>query len=243
MNISNLLKRNLWATFYFNFKMLPLKQAIKLPFEFYGKVRFPSLKGQVIINVPVKRGLMQFGRAESEIFPKEETLLSIMGKLIVAGDHVFLGSGTVLEVSPDAEASFGSDILIAPRTRILVKSGLSIGSHVRISWDSQIFDSNFHYMRNVLTGKIAPRSKPVKIGSHVWIGNRVTINKGTVLPDYTIVASGSLCNKDYTMGEGERITIAGTPAKVVATGYERIFETKEPEFAKELEQKEREGLL
>ncbi len=243
MNISNILKRNLWATFYFNFKMLPFKQAMKLPFEFYGKVRFPSLKGQVVINVPVKRGLMQLGMCQSAVSPREEIVFSIDGLMVINGDNLTIGSGCVVEIYKNAEIVFNSYINIAPKSKVMLRKKLTIGSYVRTSWEVQIFDSDFHYMRNVNTGVVRPRNKAVSIGSNVWIGNRVTINKGTVLPNYTIVASGSLCNKDYTMGKDERITIAGTPAKVIATGYERIFEWKEPALDKELEQKERDGLL
>lgn len=41
MNISNLFHRNWWAIFYFNFKMLPFSQAIKLPFDFLVLLDFP----------------------------------------------------------------------------------------------------------------------------------------------------------------------------------------------------------
>ena len=83
MNINNFFHRNWWAIFYFNFKMLPFKQAIKFPFDFYGKVRFPSLKGRVVINCPVTRRMVEFGRAESEIFPSERCIISIKGDLLM----------------------------------------------------------------------------------------------------------------------------------------------------------------
>lgn len=41
------------AILYFNFKKLPFKQAIKLPFDFYYKVRFKNLKGKIIIKMKI----------------------------------------------------------------------------------------------------------------------------------------------------------------------------------------------
>ena len=40
-----LLRVNVIKTIWFNFKMLPLKQAIYFPFFFYGKVSFRDLRG------------------------------------------------------------------------------------------------------------------------------------------------------------------------------------------------------
>ena len=40
-----------------------------------------------------------------------------------------------------------NDLLNAPRTKFIIKKGINIGNHVRISWESQIFDSNFHYIQ------------------------------------------------------------------------------------------------
>lgn len=237
MNAKNLFHRNWWAIFYFNFKMLPFRQAIKFPFDFYGKVRFPCLKGKVIINAPIRRCMVEIGRAEAEIFPKQECVISIKGVLVI-NDSMSnaIGTGVTLEINQNAEMQIGGDIVIAPRTKVIVKKGLEIGNHVRISWEGQIFDSNFHYMRNIYTGEIKNINKAIVIGNYVWIGNRVTLNKGTRIPDHSIVASNSLCNKDYTKEGKEYITIAGNPAKPIAEGYERVFESLEYDLCCKLSQ-------
>ena len=68
MLIKNLFKRNWFAILYFNFKMLPFRQAVGFPFDFYGKIKFQSLKGKVIINTTVSRGCFQFGFAQGALF-------------------------------------------------------------------------------------------------------------------------------------------------------------------------------
>lgn len=238
MNILNIFKRNWYAILYFNFKMLPFKQAIKLPFDFYGSIKFKHLTGKVIINTPIRRGCFQFGLVESDIFYSSPIIFSLKGNIIFNGKPFCLGTGSLIEVNERATLELGGDVLICPRCKIIVRNHIKIASHVRVSWEGQIFDSNFHYTRNINTGAISNINKEVIIGNNVWIANRVTINKGTILPDYTIVASNSLCNKDYSKEGKNHITIAGSPAKIVAEGYERIFESLEPELAKQLSENE-----
>lgn len=234
MRIRNLLKRNLWAIIFFNFKMLPFRQAIKFPFDFYGKVKFKELTGKVKLKGKISRCMVEFGHAESDIFPNEPSIISIKGTLEVRGNGVSFGSGLILEINKDAHVILNRDILVAPRNKIIIRKGLTMGQHIRFSWEGQIFDSNFHYTRNVITGEIKDIDKPITVGDHVWIGNRVTLNKGTVIPNNSIVASNSLCNKDYSREGKIRLTIAGCPGKIVAEGYERIFETIEPELCEQL---------
>jgi acetyltransferase-like isoleucine patch superfamily enzyme len=67
---------------------------------------------------------------------------------------------------------------------------------------------------------------PIVIGNNVWIGNRTTVTPGTIIPNYCIVSSNSLCNKDYSYIPPDSI-IGGIPAKLLKTGYRRIFSYEE----------------
>ena len=91
---------------------------------------------------------------------------------------------------------------------------------VRVSWESQIFDSNFHYVS--YNGVIKPKEGLVHIGKKGWIGNRVTVQKNTKLPPYSIVASNSLINKDFSMN-GEGAIYGGIPAKLLQTDSRKIL--------------------
>lgn len=79
---------------------------------------------------------------------------------------------------------------------------------------------------DIENANINPLTKEVVIGDHVWIGNRTTISRGTVLPDDSIVASNSLVNKDYS-SEGSFCMFAGMPAKVVKRNIKRIWNERE----------------
>ena len=98
---------------------------------------------------------------------------------------------------------------------------ICIGDNTGISWESQIFDTNFHYMLSS-TRSVKPINKAVRIGSHCWIGNRVTIMKGTLLPDGAIVASNSFVNKSFS--DFFRPLVAGSPALLIRQGDLAIFD-------------------
>lgn len=82
------------AILYFNFKKLPFKQAIKLPFDFYYKVRFKNLKGKIIIkNENIHRGMIKIGGRGSEMFPRNPVIIDISGTWIIKGiTEVGIGS-------------------------------------------------------------------------------------------------------------------------------------------------------
>lgn len=80
-----------------------------------------------------------------------------------------------------------------------------------------------YYMKDLLSNKILEKDTLINIGSFNWIGNRCSIMKGTITPNNVIIASNSLCNKDYSLTP-EFSVLAGSPAKVVKNNIKRLFE-------------------
>ena len=54
----------------------------------------------------------------------------------------------------------------------------------------------------------------IKIGNHVWIGQRSIVLKGTQIGDNSVVGAGAIVSKDIPANA----IAAGVPAKVVKTG-------------------------
>ena len=176
MRVVNLFRRNWWAILYFNFKMLPFRQAVKFPFDFYGAIRFQSLRGKVELNGQVRRGQFQFGRFQYEIFHKEPTVITIDGLWKFNGSVMCMGIGSQIEIHEKAIFEMGEDIVFGARARIFIRKNVVLQNHIRFSWEVQLFDSNFHFMRNIETGMIPYINKSVFIDDHCWIGNRTSIN-------------------------------------------------------------------
>ena len=124
-------------------------------------------------------------------------------KLTLLGNQRLL-SGHQIDVGPCAEIQFGGgyinhDAKISCYHRLVVGRGTIVGE------DACIMDSDSH----LLAGSARP--KEILIGSHVWIGARVTILKNSILHDGVVVAAGSVVSGEFPRNS----LVAGVPAKVI----------------------------
>lgn len=85
---------------------------------------------------------------------------------------------------------------------IYIDDGVLVGHNVILATLNHDFDPN---RREIL------HSAPIKIGKNVWIGSRSTILPGVKVNDGSIVAAGSVVNKDVPSNS----IVAGIPAKVI----------------------------
>lgn len=222
--------RTSWLkSLYLNFAMLPFRQAIKLPIIISRYTYFYSLPGRIELTSPAHFGMIRFGYfGEDVITPKDaRTLLQIEGTMRLA-ENVHFGCGVVIRVEPNANLDIETNVRISNRTKIICYDNVRICHDTRIAWECQIIDTTFHYMRNMNDNSVTELTHPIVIGAHNWIGNRCNIMKGAVIPDYTIVAAGSLCNKHYEFPQYS--LMAGSPAKLIKTGIYRCLDKEEEEI-------------
>ena len=216
---------NVYKTVLVNFSLLPFRQACRFPIFIYGKVATYRLTGKAIIDAPLRRGMITFG-SNTDFFgaPKGGAMLSIQGTVVFHGqanvsvDYAWDVSGT-LEV--------GHLAYLGNNVRIRCWNYVVLGDMVVITVDTQIYDTNFHYIRHVETGEVYHRDEPIVVGKYCWIGNRTTLMKGCRLPDYATVASNSLVNKDMSVGAPLCPLYAGIPAVLKSSGIIRVFSADE----------------
>ncbi len=219
-----IISHNWLVTIYINFRVLPIKQAIHLPIDIYRGIRINSISGQIsITSNKLWRGMIKIGGRGSDMFSGRKVILDVQGNVEFSG-QTEIGYGTFVHVSKGAKLTFGNKVRIGALCKIYCDSQIVFGNEVGISWESQIFDTNFHYFEDIYNGRKFEKTKPIKIGSYNWFGNRCNIMKGTITPDWLIVASNSMTNKDYTEYESQYAVLAGSPAKVVKTGVRRVFD-------------------
>ena len=206
---------------YLNFYMLPFHQAFKFPIIVTKYTYFYSLSGKIIINAPVRFGMLRIGfLGEDVVVPKNErALLQIEGNLIV-GSNVRLGCGVIIRVEPNAVLKLCDDVRIGSKCRIIAYDSIVIGENSGISWECQIMDSNMHDITEIHSGKTIKSGCEISIGSNNWIGTRTSVMKGCITPPYTIIAASSVCSRNYEKIPRYSI-LAGAPAKLVKTGYKR----------------------
>ena len=213
---------NYRATLYFNFKFLPFRQALHLPFILYNKIRFLRTSGRVILDCDkVKCKMVQIGAHGSDMFSGSKCLIDVAGDIIIHGDKIRIGYGSLVRVENQACLEFYENSILGARNIIFCCKNIVFHTNSLFSWDCQIMDSDTHSLWNAESKEYNEITKSIVVGKNTWIGNHVIINKGTVLPEGTIVSSMSLCNKDYSEIIEEHCVIGGVPAKLLKTNMIR----------------------
>ena len=231
-------------TIYVNLKLLPFRQAIKFPIVVTKKTTFGSLSGKLIIKGHCRFGMIRFGIFHSDLrsWKENRTYLNIQGDLIARGWMQF-GVGCKINIDKGAVLEIGDNVCIGSSSWIVCREHIKIGSNLRCAWDVQIMDTNFHYLKNIETGKVEKDMKPIIIGNNNWIGNRSSVMQGTKTPDFFIVASNSICNKDYTSLIPEYSVVGGSPAKLLKTGVCMVLDKEEKEIREILKKTQKDFVI
>lgn len=221
----SLKKVNLIKTLYINFRVLPFYQALKFPIYIYGKWDLRYLGGNVIINTPIKRGMIKFGvNLAGYVIADKGSILMHEGARFIFNGQANICQGSSIVIHRNAMFELGDCVNIGDNVKIICYCRIFIGCKTGITWESQVTDFNFHFIENMNRKEIFNLLRPIEIGEYCWIGNRTTIMPGTKLPNRTIVASNSLLNKDYTLiGIEPYSLLGGIPAKLLKKGVKRIY--------------------
>lgn len=199
-------------TIYFNFRFLPIKQAIKLPICVAYNVN-TKLRGGGEINITssLKLGMIRIGFHNVPICdPNDKTILDIKGKLVFQGT-AHIGNGTKIHVAKDAELVLGDNFAVSASSQINCYRKIVFGKDIQFSWDCLTMDSDTHNIYNEQGVKIN-ESREIVFGNKIWIGCRTTILKGSVIPSNCVIGACSLVSgKNY---ENNSI-IVGNPAKSI----------------------------
>lgn len=131
-----------------------------------------------------------------------------------------LDKNSHLEVAGNFDIFYGGDIICFAGSKLKLNSGfcnsnlilrctkeITIGNDVAISHNVTIMDSDAHEI--IQEGYV--KTKPIKIGSHVWIGTGVKILKGVTIGDGAVIAAGAVVTKDVP----EKCMAAGVPARII----------------------------
>lgn len=180
----------------------------------------------ILEGLGIRRGMLKIGLPNYGAPRKiAKTVLNNEGLIVVSGRNVKVANGAELNILPSGTLKLGSDVFIGECVRVVCANYIEINSNVRIAYESQVIDSNFHYIFDEEKCIIPNCCGSIEIASNNWIGNRSNINKGTKTAPNQIFSAGSLLNKDYThFGEG--CVFVGTPARLLRNGLYRIFDIK-----------------
>lgn len=227
-----LLSINWLKTIYLNFLEFPLNIAIKLPIYVFYKVELIGLKRGCIKfadNITIKPGIVHLGTKQWPIMPNggQYTLLRFeRNSSLILGSDLKFKTGCTLCIYKNATLKIGNDFWINSSSRIYCKKKIVIGNHCRIGWETQLYDTDFHFIYNEKKKSIGALAGCIELGDNVWITNRCTIAKNVTIPSFSIVASGSIVNKDLSHITSKGNLFVGRPAELKATGVFRIVNEK-----------------
>jgi len=198
-------------SFYVNFRLLPFKQAIRLPIIVSRKTILSSLSGSVKLK-KVRTGIIRigFGSIPSIDYNNQRSIIHIDGEIIFSG-KCKMGKSSKIIVYKNATLEIGDNFNISGDSKILCHKHIKIGENSLLAWESIIMDTDYHKIYDE-NNNIINEDKEVIIGKKVWIGARSMILKGCEIPSYSIVASNSTVTKKFTTGN---ILLAGSPAKMI----------------------------
>ena len=224
-----LLSYNLLKTIYLNFRVLPFHVARKLPIKIGHHVDIKGIhRGCIRLKdgVKIRKYMVVIGITPFPMISTKGAYTYLrFGKegYIEFGDDVTIRNGVCIIIPESGHVSIGSDVNINQHTKIYANDYVEIGNHFRAGWECQILDSDCHLVYNDNKKEIKSPIRPIIIGDNVWLASRSTIMKGVYIPPFSIISSNSLVNKSFKDVQSKGNIFAGSPAKLIATGYYRLL--------------------
>lgn len=159
----------------------------------------------------------------------------VIGRPLCAAPVLSQGAGTVsfgknVHVGLDYDTDFWTSYVFLnprnPESKIEIGEGSWVGNHfvaisegpgifirknVLIGTHVEVYDSDFHAVNVRTRLQSDAKRSAVKIGNDVWIGNNVTILKGTEIGEHSVVAAGAVVSGKFP----PNVVLGGVPAKVI----------------------------
>lgn len=199
-------------TLYFNLYYLPFREALRLPVFLSRNTKLKCVKGSIRISSPIRTGMIRIGALEIGLYDMRHNrpIWENSGTVIFEGNAV-IKYGAKIIVGEGATLKLGNKFRISSGSTVICYKSVEFGDDCRISWDSQVIDTDFHRVFDEEANHINP-DKNVKLGNNCWIGNHCLVQKGTHLGNMVVLSSNSMVNNG---NEVSNAILAGSPAKVI----------------------------
>ena len=196
-------------TIFFNFKVLPLREAIKMPVVIGWNTKIVAAK-RGVLSFPngCKPGMVRIGWGGSKsVSTDHRGQVCLYGGHLIVGGRLCMAAGSTLDCS--GEMRIGDNFSSNKNAFLSCSKEVTIGNDVMLGWNVQIYDASGH---TVYHKGIAKHSQaPIKVGNHVWLASHSTLLKGAEIGDGSIVAWRSLVTKPIRQAN---VLVAGNPAVV-----------------------------
>lgn len=194
---------------YFNFRYLPVSQAVRMPILLHWHSR---VWGDGCVELDkVGFGIIKLGFGDPD-FPHQKFTFCNTGKVHFQGNAV-ISEGCELVVR--GCLTVGNNFSCSGGTKIDAKSDSSFGDNVLIGHKCVFIDDDGH---SIFTdGKRINEKKGYHIGNHVWFGRECLILKGTKTGNDIVFGARSTISG--TIQDSNTIMV-GSPVKAVKQNIE-----------------------
>ena len=171
----------------------------------------------------LKRVNIHFGGSNNRVIIEDFARLADVDMYIYGdnnevriGPWSYLSKLTVCTENSGNAVSVGRHALLHGPSELAAIEGtkITIGDDAMFSGEVHFRTGDSHSILDMERRRING-SQDITVGDHVWIGTRVTVLKGTVIPDDCIVGACALVSGTF---EEPNCVIAGVPAKVIKRG-------------------------
>lgn len=202
---------NFIKTLYFNFRYLPLKQALCLPIYVTTNLGEIQLhRGQLILKEPYRKSVIIGACGSAALQQFKSGIHLSKGATLIFNGMTVIAEGCVLRCDKDSSIEFGKDFYCNKNCFFRSSDKITFGDGCSLGWNVQINTNNGHPVWS--EGDSFPIKGPVKIGNHVWITSNVIIGKNVDIANGCIIAQGSVVSKKF---EEEKSLIGGVPATII----------------------------
>lgn len=204
--------RDLPKSVYFNYRCLPFVQAKKLPFRVKYDTEFGILdKKSICINGTCKRSMITLGYGGGKFVSANRGYIGISGGKIIFNGTCNLGEGFGIAVE-GGELRFGENFYANRNFLAECQKKISFGDNVLLGWNVSVRDTDGHSVN----GK--PFIEEIAVKNHVWIASDVTVLKGSVISEGSVIACKStVCGLKM---QEKKCLAGGTPAKIIKNNVE-----------------------
>jgi acetyltransferase-like isoleucine patch superfamily enzyme len=209
--------RALLPSIWFNFRHLPIRQAIRLPILLY-KPKISCLGGVKIVSKSVHPGMIRLGFPKSVLFPNAGITLQNKG-IIVFNGKCEIGNNSYIVCLESGRIEFGNDFTATSGLKIVSACGITFGEHTLIGWENVIMDTNFHPLYNMEKESFDKAYGEIKIGDNNWFSSYCMILHSVETPNDIVFGTHAIVKGKHF----EPFCVyGGNPLRIIKTNVKRI---------------------
>ncbi len=194
-----------------NLNYFKFRDAIKFPIHVHYSVKLYDMDGSVVLTSKPRFGMVSIGFPFISALPEKISKWNVTGK-VVLGKNVYVGTGSVIDVSDGGELQLGDGFCCGGHSTIICNKKIEFGEGCIVSWDNLFMDTDYHKIYSLETETVINQPREIIFGDKVWIGCRCTFLKGSKIGNGCIVGANSFIHGEI---KGDNIIVGGNPARIL----------------------------